>query len=280
VDFAEIEKFIDTPVKRYSSGMYVRLAFGVAAHLEPEILIIDEVLAVGDAQFQKKCLGKMEEVGKEGRTVLFVSHNMQAIRQLCNRGIVLRDGRIVVNDKSSCAIESYMQDGNQRAVDEESLAQIIRDLPPDPAFKLLGIALKQSGQPLNTVVENGKSLEIEMEYRVLEKTTGLRIFFDLCDDQDTLLFRSFHDEDGDGIPVVLPGKYTSIAIIPANILGPTKYELRVQCGVFNVRNCLPNTGIILPFTVEHTGKYNRAYLGDTFRGKLALALKWTNLREV
>ncbi|MDD5598414.1 MAG: ABC transporter ATP-binding protein, partial [Victivallaceae bacterium] len=89
VAFAEVEKFLDTPVKHYSSGMYVRLAFAVAAHLEPEILLVDEVLAVGDAQFQKKCLGKMEDVSKEGRTVLFVSHNMAAIRQLCNKGIVL-----------------------------------------------------------------------------------------------------------------------------------------------------------------------------------------------
>src|SRR5512134_174745 len=92
VNFAEIEKFIDTPVKRYSSGMYVRLAFAVAAHLEPEILIVDEVLAVGDAQFQKKCLGKMGEVAKGGRTVLFVSHNMAAVSALCNKGILLEDG--------------------------------------------------------------------------------------------------------------------------------------------------------------------------------------------
>src|SRR6185295_18826423 len=95
VAFAEVEQFLDTPVKRYSSGMYVRLAFAVAAHLEPEILIIDEVLAVGDAQFQKKCLGKMEDVGKEGRTVLFVSHNMGAIKLLCSRAVILKQGQIL-----------------------------------------------------------------------------------------------------------------------------------------------------------------------------------------
>src|SRR4028118_430430 len=98
VAFAEVEKFLDTPVKRYSSGMYVRLAFAVAAHLEPEILIVDEVLAVGDAQFQKKCLGKMEEVGKEGRTVLFVSHNMGVVQTLCTRGILLRYGTVVSDE--------------------------------------------------------------------------------------------------------------------------------------------------------------------------------------
>jgi lipopolysaccharide transport system ATP-binding protein len=112
VDFAEIEKFLDTPVKRYSSGMYIRLAFAVAANLEPEILIVDEVLAVGDVEFQKKCLGKMQDVAKEGRTVLFVSHNMAAVSSLTTRGIVLAAGRMVFNDKSDAAIEHYIDLGN------------------------------------------------------------------------------------------------------------------------------------------------------------------------
>lgn len=115
VAFAEVEKFLDTPVKRYSSGMYVRLAFAVAAHLEPEILIVDEVLAVGDAQFQKKCLGKMEDVSKnEGRTVLFVSHNMGVIAQLCQRSLLLQRGKIIQNDITRNVIDRYvlnLQDG-------------------------------------------------------------------------------------------------------------------------------------------------------------------------
>lgn len=108
VKFADIEKFIDTPVKRYSSGMYVRLAFAVAAHLEPEILVVDEVLAVGDAQFQKKCLGKMGEIAKEGRTVLFVSHNMEAMRKLCTRCIHIDKGKIKENGGTECIIDSYL----------------------------------------------------------------------------------------------------------------------------------------------------------------------------
>jgi len=107
VDFSGIEKFLDTPVKRYSSGMYVRLAFAVAANLEPEILIIDEVLAVGDAEFQKKCLGKMGEVTKAGRTVLFVSHNMQAVRNLCHTGILLENGKIKQIGKVDTIIDTY-----------------------------------------------------------------------------------------------------------------------------------------------------------------------------
>lgn len=112
VDFAEVEKFLDTPVKRYSSGMYVRLAFAVAAHLEPEILVVDEVLAVGDAQFQKKCLGKMEEVSTSaGRTILFVSHNMTAMQNFCNKGIFLQKGSIKDNSEIASVIRNYLNDG-------------------------------------------------------------------------------------------------------------------------------------------------------------------------
>lgn len=116
VDFSEVEKFLDTPVKRYSSGMYVRLAFAVAAHLEPEILIVDEVLAVGDAEFQKKCLGKMEDVSSEGRTVLFVSHNLDAITTLCNRGIVLDRGCIIFNGLSIEARKQYLKISKEKSI--------------------------------------------------------------------------------------------------------------------------------------------------------------------
>ncbi len=127
VAFAEVEKFLDTPVKRYSSGMYVRLAFAVAAHLEPEILIVDEVLAVGDAQFQKKCLGKMEEVSKgEGRTVLFVSHNMGAIQNLCNKAIYLNNGSLFLYDETNKVIKKYLANQDYLNNIELDLRNIIR----------------------------------------------------------------------------------------------------------------------------------------------------------
>lgn len=120
VDFAEVERFLDTPVKRYSSGMYVRLAFAVAAHLEPEILIVDEVLAVGDAQFQKKCLGKMDDVSrKEGRTVLFVSHNMAAIQSLCTRGILMQGGKVRLDGSAAQAVAAYLSSGASEGGDTE-----------------------------------------------------------------------------------------------------------------------------------------------------------------
>jgi lipopolysaccharide transport system ATP-binding protein len=118
VDFSGVERFIDTPLKNYSSGMQLRLAFAVAAHLEPEILIIDEVLAVGDAEFQKKCLGKMDEVSKNGRTIIFVSHNMSALRQLCQRGIFLKKGQIVFDGKIDNAIDSYLKIQNTEKIDD------------------------------------------------------------------------------------------------------------------------------------------------------------------
>src|SRR5207253_1021794 len=114
VAFAETEKFLDTPVKRYSSGMYVRLAFAVAAHLEPEILIVDEVLAVGDAEFQQKCLGKMEQVSRGGRTVLFVSHNMAALEALCSSGLVLAEGELVTRADAKAAVETYLRQLSRR----------------------------------------------------------------------------------------------------------------------------------------------------------------------
>lgn len=122
IDFSEIEQFIDTPVKRYSSGMYVRLAFSVAAHLEPEVLIVDEVLAVGDIAFQRKCLGKMESVSESGRTVLFVSHNMGAVKRLCDRGVLLDQGRVIADGKSSEVVDTYLQHGA-----EDTCAGIVSD---------------------------------------------------------------------------------------------------------------------------------------------------------
>lgn len=119
VDFAEIERFLDTPVKRYSSGMYVRLAFAVASHLEPEVLIVDEVLAVGDAQFQRKCLNKMHEVGRQGRTVLFVSHNMAAIRSLCTKAVLLERGRLALEGTTEDVVHRYLDDGQAQACSRE-----------------------------------------------------------------------------------------------------------------------------------------------------------------
>ena len=137
VAFAEIEKYLDTPVKRYSSGMYVRLAFAVAAHLEPEILVVDEVLAVGDAQFQKKCLGKMEDISHKGRTVLFVSHNMGAIRSLCSKGLLLSSGYVEVSGEVSRVVGKYLSSSNGMS---GRIQWLDSNAPGDRNLKLLSLA--------------------------------------------------------------------------------------------------------------------------------------------
>lgn len=273
VDFAEVEKFLDTPVKRYSSGMYVRLAFAVAAHLEPEILIVDEVLAVGDAQFQRKCLGRMQEVGKEGRTVLFVSHNMQAVRQLCDRCILLKAGTLYADGTPAEVTEKYLEE-TPYAEGEEDLDALTLQIPPDPAFRLLKARFRQGGFPVFGQILNGEPLEIELEYLVTERSIGFRVFFDLCDTEDTLLFRSFHDETQENIPVTEPGHYVSRATIPGNLFSPSNYELRIFATIFNVRMCIPGLGLRVPLFVERTGKANQAYLGDPIRGKLSPIIPW------
>lgn len=166
VAFAEVEKFLDTPVKRYSSGMYVRLAFAVAAHLEPEILIVDEVLAVGDAAFQKKCLGKMEDVGKEGRTVLFVSHNMAAIQKLCSRGIVLKQGKVVLDDfPDRCTYEYFKtsekpkQKNSFYSVNHEVLRQ------QKSKIKIKNIKLFSASHEKDILLQTSDNLNIQINYK-------------------------------------------------------------------------------------------------------------------
>ncbi|HXI22978.1 MAG TPA: polysaccharide ABC transporter ATP-binding protein [Pyrinomonadaceae bacterium] len=276
VAFSEIERFIDTAVKYYSSGMYVRLAFAVAAHLEPEILIVDEVLAVGDAAFQKKCLGKMGDVAGEGRTVIFVSHSMQAVNRLCTRAVCLSRGEVVADGLPPEVTEQYLQQ-LPKAESFARLAEIIQSLPPDPSFRLKDITLSQSGESSGRVV-SGRPVEIAIHYDVLQHTTGMRVFFDLCDVDGSLIFRSFHDDNMDVVPTIPPGQYVSRAEIPGDLLGPIPYELRVHAGIHNVRMCTPGTGIRIPLAVEPTGRANGAYV-DTFRGKLSLPIRWTTTRS-
>jgi lipopolysaccharide transport system ATP-binding protein len=163
VDFAEVRRFIDTPVKRYSSGMYVRLAFAVAAHLEPEILVIDEVLAVGDAEFQRKCLGKMRDVAHEGRTVLFVSHNMAAIRGLCTRAIVMDGGRIALDGSVDRAISAYLAGVQSGVTDRATWSYRHRG----QRVSVVGVEVLVDGVPTATV-QSGDRVTFRVQYKTLE----------------------------------------------------------------------------------------------------------------
>jgi lipopolysaccharide transport system ATP-binding protein len=180
VAFAEIEKFLDTPVKRYSSGMQVRLAFAVAAHLDPEILVVDEVLAVGDAEFQRKCLGKMEQTAKGGRTVLFVSHNLTAVEQLCTRGIVLVEGRLTYSGTSKDAVDHYLQrmSGKGR-VDRSHVIDLTTSRGRPAKYKPLLKRLElytDGNQPFSGNVMCGGSLQAHISFDLKEPTSK----FDAC----------------------------------------------------------------------------------------------------
>lgn len=168
VAFAEVEKFLDTPVKRYSSGMYVRLAFAVAAHLEPEILVVDEVLAVGDAAFQKKCLGKMEEVGREGRTVLFVSHNMQAVSTLTQSCLILSKGQCVYQGLTESGIAEYLREGYSEEL-------VYKDLQSDFEPRITRVELGTS-EPSNVQL-NGEPMEVHFEITTPVPIKGASLSF-------------------------------------------------------------------------------------------------------
>src|SRR5262249_19664885 len=159
VAFSEIDQFLDTPVKRYSSGMYVRLAFAVAAHLEPEILVVDEVLAVGDAQFQEKCLGKMGEVSKLGRTILFVSHNLTAVKALCTRGIYVKKGVIEVDGKAEAAIRGYVTEGRANGSGREDLRAHPRRQPGSTPV-MTEVCLATGDGQVATAIRMGQPLSI------------------------------------------------------------------------------------------------------------------------
>lgn len=219
VAFAEVERFLDTPVKRYSSGMYVRLAFAVAAHLEPEILIVDEVLAVGDAQFQKKCLGKMEDVSnKEGRTVLFVSHNMGAVKQLCNRGILLREGQVVVNDAIDRAIHDYLKSGLQ--ADKLDKRAFSGPLTPLVEFRKIIINGIVGG---DAFLPPSSPLTISVHGFCKQDIPNFRVTFSIFKDEVRLV--SQHDTI---TPEILPeGKFVSEITLPPYFLRPGEYSIAI-----------------------------------------------------
>jgi lipopolysaccharide transport system ATP-binding protein len=272
VAFAEVERFLDTPVKRYSSGMYVRLAFAVAAHLEPEILVVDEVLAVGDAEFQRKCLGKMETIGKSGRTVLFVSHNMPAIRRLCSRAILLSGGRVAADGDVETVVNGYLSEAGSEGAMAADVEKLIAGFPPDPNCRLIAVGLMQDEQ-FRTRIESAKPVEIMFEYEVLQPTFGFHAFFRLLDGDETVLFESIDNAEAEEMPTAAPGRYRSVAVIPPNLLAARRYELHLGVAIAHRRYCTPEL-IRIPFEVDLTGKINQAFPGYVSPGRLLPSLYW------
>jgi lipopolysaccharide transport system ATP-binding protein len=231
VDFAEVERFLDTPVKRYSSGMYVRLAFAVAANLDPDILIVDEVLAVGDAAFQKKCLGKMNEVStQEGRTILFVSHQMAVLSALCNKSVLLEKGEFVGMGTTESIINKYLQRG------EKSTGQNYDDSAPSKGAKLKIRSVRVLNHVRATVCEINNAYEgfIEVSFEVLEKSRGYDVSIELKHLQYGSIFTTClkdNDTEGSDNKVWQKGLYTYCIKLPLDFLREGEYVCSVAAAI-------------------------------------------------
>jgi lipopolysaccharide transport system ATP-binding protein len=221
VDFSGIEKFLDTPVKHYSNGMYVRLAFAVAAHLEPEILVVDEVLAVGDAEFQKKCLGKMGDVAHEGRTILFVSHNMAAIQKLCKTTILLNGGKIKHFCDTNTATSTYINENNTYNL----LWERKEEIKSDAYFQKIYIC--DENEQLVNVVTTGSSIKIGMEFILKKNQKNLQLSIGLIDDFGNQIFGSC-PQDWKIKPPEDPGFYRAFVELPPEIFMPKTYHIRTS----------------------------------------------------
>jgi lipopolysaccharide transport system ATP-binding protein len=216
VAFAGVERFIDTPVKRYSSGMYLRLAFSVAAHLEPEILIVDEVLAVGDAAFQKKCLSKMRSIAHGGRTVFFVSHNMPAVESLCHRAILLDEGRVLQDGPATEVVGSYLRSGLGTTAAREWNDP--RDRPGDDVVSLLAVRARSEDGQICDIFDSRDAVQMEMEFEVTKAGYVLMPRFHLQNENGVTAFTA-HDLDPEWRRRRRPaGRYISTARIPGNLL--------------------------------------------------------------
>lgn len=236
VAFSEVEQFIDTPVKRYSSGMYLRLAFAVAAHLEPEILVVDEVLAVGDAEFQRKCIGKMSDVAQAGRTVLFVSHNMSAILRLTQETILLEKGRLKMRGPSAEVVDAYLSAGNASAGEriwEED------EVPAEAApFRPIALRVRDAKGAVSETVRSVEPFFIEMEYELTAPITGLRVGIYLTTARGDQVFTSFDTDDQkrfEKYEARPAGRYISRCIIPPDLLNGGRYTLGVNASTYRVR---------------------------------------------
>jgi lipopolysaccharide transport system ATP-binding protein len=273
VEFSEVEKFIDTPVKRYSSGMYLRLAFAVAAHLEPEILVVDEVLAVGDAEFQRKCLGKMSDVAQAGRTILFVSHNMSAILRLTEEAIVLDKGKLVYRAATPQAIDYYMAAGLAQAGERRWTAD---EVPASAApFQPLAMRVRDGQGRTVDALRSTEPIEVEIEYALSAPVTGLRVGLYLLTMRGEYVLTSFdtdEPEQYERLATRSAGHYLSRCTLPANLLNEGRYVLAMNASTFKVRRYFQDENALV-FSVDGTGAPGKQWPEQRL-GPVRPALAW------
>ncbi|MDD5634012.1 MAG: ABC transporter ATP-binding protein [Candidatus Omnitrophica bacterium] len=264
VSFAEIEKFIDTPVKFYSSGMYVRLAFAVAAHLEPEILLVDEVLAVGDAEFQKKCLGKMGDVAKGGRTVLFVSHNMLSLKNLCNKGVLLHSGRVVMENNIDAVISKYLDKDIKHAGETSWSSPEIA--PGDDRVKLKAVRVISEGN-VTGEVDISKDFWIEIDYWNLEPNKQRMVFIHIHNSMGIWIISSGNlasltlNKDPWSYRPYPEGVFRTACKIPGCLLNDGHYNISVYIAGSGMSNVIIAKKDVLSFSVLDTGLMREEYTG-------------------
>lgn len=250
VAFAEVDKFLDTPVKRYSSGMYLRLAFAVAAHLEPEILVVDEVLAVGDAEFQRKCLGKMSDVAQQGRTVLFVSHNMSAILRLTTETLVIEKGCLALRAPTPEAVDYYLSSGFSRQGERTWMED---EIPADAApFCPRAVRVLNTHGDLAETIRSREPATIEIEYQLLQPITGLRVGIYLTSMRGEYVFTSFDTDDPqqfERVSVRPAGHYISRCVIPADLLNEGRFVIGINASSYRIRRYFQDEQT-LAFTVD------------------------------
>jgi lipopolysaccharide transport system ATP-binding protein len=234
VDFSGVELHIDTPVKWYSSGMYVRLAFAVAAHLEPEVLIVDEVLAVGDTEFQKKCLGRMGEVAKSGRTVLFVSHNMQVVRRLCRKGMLLERGQLVAEGDIESVVRGYLA-----SIDPED-AGFRRwgegEILGDHECRVVEIRVADENEEIGTTFFSSKPIYITVEFDLAEPQPGLNLGIEISTIDGVVVFSTnFRDMPDHEVPRLVAGRNALRCVIPPALLNSGRYIVNLRSSLHNTR---------------------------------------------
>jgi lipopolysaccharide transport system ATP-binding protein len=271
VKFSEIEMFLDTPVKRYSSGMYVRLAFAVAAHLEPEILLVDEVLAVGDANFQKKCLGKMNDVAKQGRTVMFVSHSMPAILNLCTKGILLDSGKIEAQGTIKDVVDSYL--GENIGLNGEILFPKDR-IGPKSDLKFTGMrVLDAKGHP-TAYVDILEGFTLEIEYHLIASLAKAQVVFELWNSLGICVLCStdFDESPESSGDIKRAGHYKASCFVPPAYLRPGRYWIDISSSIPGVQ-MLDEIRNALAFEVLNTGNIEFK-LSQGRRGVIAPILSW------
>lgn len=273
VAFSEIEKFIDTPVKRYSSGMYMRLAFAVSAHLEPEILVVDEVLAVGDAEFQRKCLGKMSDVASEGRTVIFVSHNMSAIQRLTQECIVLEKGSMVLRARTPEAVDYYLTN-DFSASGERKYHQVEIPASAHP-FKPVAVRVRNQGGIVTDSLLSVEPLSIEVEYELSTDITGLRVGIYLMTSRGEYIFTSFDTDEPEEFQargIRKAGHYISRCTIPADTFNEGRYVIGINASSYMVKRYFADERAI-NFNINATGAPGMQWV-EVRHGPMRPRLDW------